>query len=185
VKVHNDHNQARPIFQNYKPPPYRGRPAAQHLEHAEVLIGILRQNESLQTDAALQWSMETMRSIALFCVAGAAAAFAVMQVSDVKMPLFQGIAGALFLIGFGLCIWRMHRSAGMCSDAVQLTQDRLRVIGKDPSITLEEIAAPLIPSEEQKSFADWTYRIGWISAAFASSGAALLIATIVYRSATQ
>lgn len=126
-----------------------------------------------------------MRSIALFCVAGAAAAFAVMQVTDVKMPLMQGLAGALFLIGFGLCIWRMHRSAGVCSNAVQLTQKRLRLIGEDSSITLEEIAAPLIADEKQKRFADWTYRIGWISALFASSGAALLIATIAYRSVTQ
>lgn len=183
--MNSDHNQAKPLFQNYKPPPYRGRPAAQHLEHAKVLIELHRQNESLQTDAALQWSMETMRSIALFCVAGAAAAFAVMQVSDVKMPLLQGLAGALFLIGFGLCIWRMHRSAGVCSNAVQLTQERLRLIGGDLSITLEEIAAPLIVEKKQKRFADWTYRIGWISAAFASLGAALLIATIVYRSVTQ
>lgn len=165
--------------------PSGGKLAIQHLEHAKVLIDIHRQNESLQRNAALQWAIETMRSIALFCIAGAAAAFAVMQVSDVKMPLIQGIAGALFLIGFGLCIWRMHRSAGVCSDAIQLTQERMRLIGGNPSITLEEIAAPLIPNEGQKKFANWTYRIGWISAAFASSGAVLLIATIVYRSSGQ
>lgn len=180
--MNNNHNQARKIFQDYKPPPYRGRPAAQHIEHAKVLIEIHRQNENLQTNAALQWAMETMRNIALFCVAGAAAAFTVMQVSDVKMPLLQGISGAMFLLGFGFCIWRMHRSAGICSDVKKLTQERLELIGTDPSITLEEIAAPLVFTKEQAVFADRTYRIGWISAGCASVGAVLLIATIVYRS---
>ena len=183
--MNNDHNQARKIFPDYKPPPYRGISAAKHPEHARVLIELHRQNEALQTNAALQWSMETMRNIALFCVAGAAAAFAVIQASDVKMPFFQGIAGALFLVGFGLCIWRMHRSAGVCSNAIAATQERLKFIGSDPSVTLEEIAAPLAFTKEQTCFANWTYRIGWISAMFASSGAALLIATIVYRSVTQ
>lgn len=180
--MNNDHGQPRKLFQDYKPPTYRGQPAARHPEHAKVLIELHRQNESLQTNAALQWSLETMRHIALFCIAGAAAAFAVMQVTDVKMPLLQGSAGALFLASFGLCIYRMHRSTILCSNAISATQERLKFIGTTPAVTLEEIAAPLAFSKEQKIFEDWTYRIGWISAGFATAGAVLLIGTIIYKS---
>lgn len=162
-------------------PPKRNL-AIHHIENAKVAIDSLRQNEALQIDASHQWAMETMRSIALFCVAGAAAAFAVMQISEVKMPFMQGIAGAAFLVGFALCIWRMHRSAGVCHDALKQTQKRLALISTNPSITLEEIAEPIVLDTEQQIFASRTYLLGWISAGFASAGAALLIGTIIYKS---
>lgn len=180
--MNNDHGQPYKLFPGYKPPPSRGQQAAKHLDQAKVLVELHRQNEALQTNATLQWSLETMRHIALFCIAGAAAAFAVMQVAEVKMPLLQGIAGALFLVSFGLCIYRMHRSAILCSDAITATQERLRFIGTTPSVTLEEIAAPLVFSKDQLVFKNWTYRLGWISAGFASTGAFLLIGTIIYKS---
>lgn len=162
------------------------RLAAENLEHAKGIIAALKQREALMVDAGLMWAIETMRSIAIFCVAGAAGAFTVMQITHIQMPVLQGTAGALFLIGLTLCIWRMQRSARSCGNVINLIELRLQYVkANSATVTLAQMEAPLLLPEDQEKYAQKTNLIAKLSAISSIAGASLLIGSIFYRSLTQ
>lgn len=177
--MNNNHNQARKTFASVAAPAPHKPTIADHPEQAREIIHRLVKSEDLSRANAAQWSMETIKHIALFCATGMAGSFAAMQIPKISAPIWHSIAGTLFFAAFALCIYRMHCTAILMKDVANDTQRRFEGVLWGGSKTLED----LFMSPESSAMFDsrwrWIYAMGWIASGLSVVGTAFLLAPII------
>lgn len=169
--MNNDHNQAHNITQS-KPT------IASNPELAREIIHRLVKSEDLARTNAAQWSMETIKHIALFCATGMAGSFAAMQIPKISSPIWHSIAGVLFFVAFALCIYRMHRTAIHYEEISFSSKKKFEDALWGRATTLEDICHK--ESEHEKNSWNFVINLGWIASGFAVAGIIFLLVPIVF-----
>lgn len=150
---------------------------ASHPELASEIIHRLVKSEDWARANAAQWSMETIKHIALFCATGMAGSFAAMQIQKISSPVLHSIAGFLFFVAFALCIYRMHRTAIYFEQSAKNSKQHFEAVFWGQVTSLEELC--LRESKDAISKWDFVIRLGWIASALAVAGTLFLLAPIV------
>lgn len=161
--------------------PYIPKPTIEsHPELAREIINRIVKAEDLARTTAAEWSIETIKHIALFCATGMAGSFAAMQVPKISSPLFHSISGLLFFFAFALCIYRMHCTVLLLETAARNSKQQFENALWGKSKTLEDLCT----RSEQDIALDkkWpmVYLMGWIASGLAVTGTALLLIPIVW-----
>lgn len=178
--MNNNHNQARKTLESAAASAPHKPTIADHPEHAREIIHRLVKSEDLARTNAAQWSMETIKHIALFCATGMAASFAAMQIQSIRSPLWHSIAGGVFFIAFALCIYRMHCTAILMKDVANDAQRRFEGAFWGSSKTLEDLLMSPESSTEFDRRWKWIYAMGWTASGLSVAGTAFLLAPIIY-----
>ena len=174
--MNNNHSQARKTLASAAPAPHKPT-IADHPELAREIIHRLVKSEDWARTNAAQWSMETIKHIALFCATGMAGSFAAMQIPKISSPIWHSMAGVFFFIAFALCVYRMHRTAIHYEDISRSSKKQFENALWDRVSTLEDICHQ--ESEHEKRSWDFVIRLGWVASGFAVAGTVLLLAPIV------
>lgn len=150
----------------------------------DEMIRVIRERllygEKLARDSGLLLTMETMKHIALFCGAGAAAAFTAMQVQSISMPLVQSFAGLFFLAGFGLSVFHLHLNAVHCVVLAELYKKRWAESLNDEN-TISYIDSPIADPETTLKMKKKVEAVGWSSAIAGVIGACLLVLPVITK----
>lgn len=149
---------------------------ASHPELAREIIHRLIKSEDWARTNAAQWSMETIKHIAIFCATGMAGSFAAMQIQKISSPIWHSVAGGLFFLAFALCIYRMHRTTLHFEKISRDSKEQFEDFLWDRVTTLED----LCHKESAKDKSDWDFviRLGWIASSLAVAGTVFLLAPI-------
>lgn len=175
--MNNNHSQARKPLASASAPESRKPTIAEHPELArEIIHRLVKSEDSARTNAA-QWSMETIKHIALFCATGMAGSFAAMQIPKISSPIWHTLAGAFFFIAFALCVYRMHRTVIHYEDIFRSSKKQFENALWGRVSTLEDICHQ--ESEHEKRSWDFVIRLDWVASGFAVAGTVLLLAPMV------
>ena len=175
--MNNVHDQTRETFASGAAPAPHKPTIADHPELArEIIHRIVKSEDWARTNAA-QWSMETIKHIAIFCATGMAGSFAAMQIPKISSPIWHSIAGGLFFVAFALCIYRMHRTTLYYEEVSRKSKKQFEAALWGEVTVLED----LCHKESEKEKCDWKFviRLGWIASGLAVMGTAFLLAPIV------
>lgn len=146
----------------------------------EVWQERLMYGEKLSRETSLIWTLETMKHIALFCGAGAAASFTAMQVPSISMPLMQSVAGLFFLTGFCLSVYHLHVNAEATADFAKQLQKRWEE-SLNPNISLDYLGSPIGEQEVWEKIQRKVKSLGWFAAACGLAGACLLVFPVIAK----
>ncbi|WP_286999677.1 MULTISPECIES: hypothetical protein [Comamonas] len=178
--MNNVNKQARKTFAPAAAPAPHKPTIADHPEQAREIIHRLVKSEDLSRTNAAQWSMETIKHIALFCATGMAGSFAAMQIQKISSPLWHSIAGGIFFIAFALCIYRMHCTAILMKDIANDAKRRFEGVLWGGSKTLEDLFMSPESSAKFDSRWKWIYAMGWTASGLSVVGTAFLLVPIIH-----
>lgn len=159
-------------------PPQQKPTISSHPELAREIIHRLVKSEDWSRANAAQWSMETIKHIALFCATGMAGSFAAMQIPKISAPIWHTSAGGLFFVAFATCIYRMHLTAVYHENISRNSKKQFEDALWGKATSLED----LCHKESKKEKNDWNFIIylGWIASGIAVIATACLLTPIVW-----